>query len=56
MANTVYGGVPQTVNLTPVDTLTDRVLLVLQDGLVIIVPQVIFYYDIIFKIYYELLL
>lgn len=38
LAETVHGCVHQTVNLTHVETQTDRVLPVLQDGRVIIVP------------------
>lgn len=43
MAQTVPGNVRLVVNLTPVDTRTD-VVVVLQDGRVIIVPQVKYYY------------
>lgn len=39
LAQTVPGCVHLTVSLTPVDTQMDRVLPVLQDGLVIIVLQ-----------------
>lgn len=41
MAQTVPGNAHPTVNLTPVDTRTDRVLHVLQVIWAIIVPQVI---------------